>query len=239
MIPLPTSPIPKYHQLYEAIRQQIAQGELPANSQLPTEEALCQRYGVSRGTVRKAFDALANEGLIRREQGRGNFVNPPQPTLGTFSISDQHHFSAQKLALEVQLTSTEAAQKLDLPFQTPVIYAAQLQHLNSKPVLYEERYLAQSLCPQLIHEDIDAQSLHWLLLHKYKLPLVRVAHVIESRPVGEHHASYLGLTATSPIFFVDRLTYTRYEEKIIPAVWYRAWCRGDEYQFQAEFLSAL
>ena len=54
---------PKYYQLYEKIRTQILNGQLQANAQLPTEEELCTRYNVSRGTVRKAFDALVSEGL--------------------------------------------------------------------------------------------------------------------------------------------------------------------------------
>jgi GntR family transcriptional regulator len=236
---LNTAPLPKYYRLYETIRQQIAQGELPANAQIPTEEELCQRYNLSRGTVRKAFDALANEGLIRREQGRGNFVNPPKLTLGSFTLSDSQPNQTRKLALEVLRANAEIAARLELNVGAPVIHAVQLQLLNDTPIMMEERHLAQSLCPDLVNEDIETQSLHWLLVHKYKLPLVRVTHTIEARSATASVAEELGVSVGSPTFFIDRLTYTTHDDDVRPAVWYRALCRGDHYQFKAEFLSSL
>ena len=47
------------------IRDRIKQGILKHNDLLPSENELCQRYGVSRVTVQKAFDILSNEYLIR------------------------------------------------------------------------------------------------------------------------------------------------------------------------------
>jgi GntR family transcriptional regulator len=235
---------PKYYQLYEKIRAQILNGQLQAHDQLPTEEELCARHDVSRGTVRKAFDALVTEGLIRREQGRGNFVNAPKPSLGAFVLADVPRPSHQMLdthtvCLEVQIANSETAARLEIAMGAPVIYVAQVQRLNGTPILYEERTLAQALCPDLIHEDIDTQSLHWLLVHKYKLPLVRVTHTIEARTTSAQDARRLEMEQNEPIFAVDRLTYTTSEKTVKPAVWYRALCRGDYYQFKLEFLSSL
>jgi GntR family transcriptional regulator len=235
------SPIPKYYRLYEMMREQIISGQLQPNAQCPTEDDLCRQYSLSRGTVRKAFDALVNEGLIRREQGRGNFVNPPKPTLGSFALADSARQPNQtrKLALEVLPASAEVAARLEVNVGKPIIHAVQLQLLNDTPILLEERYLAQSLCPDLVNDDIETQSLHWLLIHKYKLPMVRVTHTIEARSASPSVAEGLNISVGSPIFFVDRLTYTTHGDGVQPAVWYRAQCRGDYYQFKAEFLSFL
>jgi GntR family transcriptional regulator len=154
------APLPKYYRLYETIRQQIAQGELPANAQLPTEEELCNRYNLSRGTVRKAFDALVNEGLIRREQGRGNFVNPPKLTLGSFSLADNQPNQTHTRILEVLPANAEVAARLELSVGESVIHTVQLQLLNDTPIMMEERYLAQSLCANLLNEDITACARH-------------------------------------------------------------------------------
>jgi GntR family transcriptional regulator len=241
MMSFNSTPLPKYYRLYETIRQQIAQGELPANVQLPTEEELCNRYAVSRGTVRKAFDVLVNEGLIRREQGRGNFVNPPKLTLGTFALAESTRQPTQtrKLALDMLPANAEVAARLELNVGEPVIHVVQLQMLNDIPIMLEKRYLAQALCANLLNEDIETQSLHWLLIHKYKLPLVRVTHTIEARNATTSVAKELGIPVGSSTFYIDRLTYTTHEDKVRPAVWYRALCRGDHYQFKAEFLSSL
>ena len=57
------------------IRDRIKQGVLKHNDLLPSEKELCQKYGVSRVTVQKAFDILANEYLIRSVPGKGHYVN--------------------------------------------------------------------------------------------------------------------------------------------------------------------
>lgn len=64
---------PIYLQLREIVRTKIEDGEyLPA--QIPSENDMAATYGISRITVRSAVDALVNEGLLRRVQGKGVFV---------------------------------------------------------------------------------------------------------------------------------------------------------------------
>src|SRR5690554_3689421 len=70
------SPIPLIYQLSDILRDKIMKGEIKPNEPLPPEIELASSYGVSRTTVRLALAKLVNEGLIRREQGRGSFVNP-------------------------------------------------------------------------------------------------------------------------------------------------------------------
>jgi GntR family transcriptional regulator len=61
-------------QLAGILRAQIQSGELRPGRIMPSETTLMQEHGLARGTVRKAIDALADEGLVNRVQGRGTFV---------------------------------------------------------------------------------------------------------------------------------------------------------------------
>lgn len=71
--------VPKHSQVASKLRRMIRTGRLAVGEALPTEHALCKQFGCSRGTVRKALDALVNEGLVRRRQGAGHFVARPNP----------------------------------------------------------------------------------------------------------------------------------------------------------------
>jgi GntR family transcriptional regulator len=68
--------IPKYIQLANLLREKLAAREYSPGQQIPTETELCERYKVSRVTVREAIDRLVQENLLYREQGRGTYVTP-------------------------------------------------------------------------------------------------------------------------------------------------------------------
>jgi len=67
-------PVPVYQQLAAIIRGLIERGELTPRSPLPSESYLQQRYGISRGTARKAVELLRSEGLVYTVPQRGTYV---------------------------------------------------------------------------------------------------------------------------------------------------------------------
>ena len=54
-----------------ALKDEIVSGVLPVGSQLPTEEELCERFSVSRYTVREALRRLREDSLVSSRQGQG------------------------------------------------------------------------------------------------------------------------------------------------------------------------
>ncbi len=61
-------------QALQTLRSAIEQGAFPPGGRLPPERELAAQLRVGRGTLRKAFEALAREGRIRRRIGQGTFV---------------------------------------------------------------------------------------------------------------------------------------------------------------------
>lgn len=79
---------PLYRRVVDALRDDIASGHPAVGDRLPTEDALCRRFGVSRHTVREALRALREEGLVASRQGAGTtVVRPVARPLYTYSVA--------------------------------------------------------------------------------------------------------------------------------------------------------
>ena len=90
--------IPKYLQLAEHLRQQIAGGGLQPGDQLPSFSEMKLQFEAAQHTVEKAHALLENDGLIRRAPGRGIFVNHPVPRkfTGIVGFVAPYHMSPQQ-----------------------------------------------------------------------------------------------------------------------------------------------
>ena len=74
--------LPLYLQVESALKDEILRGVYPLGSLLPTEDKLCERFSVSRHTVREALRLLREGGLVSSRRGAGTVVVPPGPSLG-------------------------------------------------------------------------------------------------------------------------------------------------------------
>jgi DNA-binding GntR family transcriptional regulator len=94
-------PTPAYRLLADQLRAAI--GRDGAGAQLPTEAELTRLHGLSRQTVRRAYQELVADGVVTRVPGRGTFPVPPGPyvrSLGSFE-----DLLAQSTETELELVS--------------------------------------------------------------------------------------------------------------------------------------
>ncbi len=75
----------------------ITAGEWSDDGKLPTERALADRFDVGRRHVRQALDALEQDGLLWRHQGKGTFIGQPSDPMGDLAAK----ITGQTNALEV------------------------------------------------------------------------------------------------------------------------------------------
>lgn len=64
----------KYQEIANKLRSQIQAGVYKAGEQLALEREMCEQYGVSRITIKKAVDQLVKDGLVVKRRGSGTFV---------------------------------------------------------------------------------------------------------------------------------------------------------------------
>jgi len=71
---------PAYQKVQQAIQDDILSGKLADDDLLPTENELCEQFGVTRSTVREGIRMLENSGLIFRGAGKRLIIRRPQST---------------------------------------------------------------------------------------------------------------------------------------------------------------
>jgi DNA-binding LacI/PurR family transcriptional regulator len=75
----PSDGKPKYERLRGLIVDELRSGRLQPGDALPTEQQLAAEHAIARSTVRQAMAALERDGLIRRVQGKGTFIDSQAP----------------------------------------------------------------------------------------------------------------------------------------------------------------
>src|SRR5882757_2909617 len=66
----------RYLQVARTLRKEIVDGVYPVGSQLPTEHELCERFAVSRYTIREALRRLRDDNLVSSRPRTGTLVVP-------------------------------------------------------------------------------------------------------------------------------------------------------------------
>ena len=88
---------PVWRQIRDHIESEVRRGGLVPGQRLPSEGELAERFEVNRHTVRRALAALAADGLLRTERGRGSFV---RETVIDYAVQKRTRFSSTLLAQE-------------------------------------------------------------------------------------------------------------------------------------------
>lgn len=172
--------VPKYVYIKIALTNSIKSGEIEIGSKLLTEKQLCELYGCSRLTVRKALDELTSEGYIYKVQGKGTFVKDRTPQKQNFSvitscstlIRSQDMVPSKKiLSFGLLPCTSEIAERLGLREGEPVLEYTRVYYANGTPVIYGRSFFNASLLPDIENYDLQNQSIIALLKEKYDLEI--------------------------------------------------------------------
>lgn len=156
------SRMPLYLQLADIIRTEIKTGALKENEKLLTEMELSEKYEVSRITVRKALDILAEEELLIRKQGLGTFVSGRRlvrnsNTLMSFSqncIVNGQRPGTKFLSADVIKAMPNDVKLLKIQNDEKVIRIRRLRYCDDVPVMIEENHFPRKYA-FLLSEDLN------------------------------------------------------------------------------------
>jgi GntR family transcriptional regulator len=205
-----------YARIEETIATEIAQGEYRPGDQLPTEDALLERFQVSRITVRRAIQNLVRRGLIEIRRGRGTFVLSPrieaELTKLTGFVEDMsatgRRASARVVSQGIVAASTRVAERLQVTKGTKVMQIKRVRLADGVPISFDETYLPLSLGNRIVKNDLRLHPIFTLLEEEYGVPLVQADYELEAVIATKAVADALQIKAGSPVFQIERTSMT-------------------------------
>jgi GntR family transcriptional regulator, phosphonate transport system regulatory protein len=131
-----------WRQVAARLAEEIGSQPPKGDQRLPSEQELARRFGVNRHTVRQAIRSLAEQGLVRAEQGRGTFIagQPVDYPLGprtrlTATLEAQDRAPHREiLACERLAADAPSARLLELRVSAPVFAIRSLTFADGVPI---------------------------------------------------------------------------------------------------------
>lgn len=204
----------RYGALAAALRARVIAGEWPPGSAIPAEQTLAAEHGVALGTMRRALDLLAQQGLIERVHGRGTFVRA-----GLSGASMMRFFRFGDRTGEVPASRIVSRQSAALPAEPAralglakgesALKLRRLRSLGGEPCLLEELWLPLAQFQSLAEGDPQdwGDLLYPLYAERCAVHVHRAVDEIRFDTLGAADARALGLPAGHPCAKVIRQAF--------------------------------
>ncbi len=204
----------RYAALAGALRHRIVDGEWPPGAALPAETRLAVEHGVALGTLRRALELLAEQGLIERRHGKGTFVRGglAGATLlrfFRFGRGDGEVPQSRVLRTESVVASADVARRLGISRGDPVLRLHRLRSLGGQPCLLEDIWLPLPTFAPLLDTPVTdwGDLLYPLFAQRCGVAVTRATDEIGFAALGTTQARHLELPAGHPGVTVTRQAY--------------------------------
>lgn len=233
-------PLPKYHQVYLVLREQLAEGRF-AGSALPGELQLAEDFGVARVTVRKAMERLVAEGLVARAPGRGTVPvarAAAGPSAGRVPLNGLlENIVSMGLRTRVEVLSCEVlpapevvARQLRLAAGDPVQKAVRVRSTREGPLSHITTHVPAALARGFGRKELARRPI-LLLLEAQGVRIGRAQQSLSARLADADVAPHLGLAVGSALLAVSRLIFDVDDR---PVQWLQGLYRPDRYQYEMQ-----
>lgn len=241
-----TLPLPKYHQVYLVLREQLVAGRFAAG--LPGEMHLMKEFGVSRVTVRTALDHLATDGLIVRAAGRRTVALPPPAAAarrrGTPSASRGAAFSGllenivdmglrtQVKVIQCELipASAQVAQQLGLAPGAKVQKAVRVRSTREGPLSHITTHVPHEFARGFGRRELAKKPI-LMLLEASGVRIGRARQTLSAELADARVAQLLEVPVGAALLAVRRLVCDTDER---PVQWLHGLYRPDRYEYRMQ-----
>ena len=220
--------------LAHVLKDRIISGEWPAGSRIMSEHALQERYGVSRGTVRRALAQLVQEGLLVQRKGKGTFVTRSgvahpagaRPLSFARALKEQgYDFVTRVLTKEVLPAPAEVTKTLGLAQRTPALFMRRVRYVQDRPVVCQESWENLNACPDLSTHDFEHESLFDAVERSSGHTIAASQIKSTAQKAGREHAGYLGIAPDEPVLVLEQVISL---DNHVPIEWSLTWLCGGQ-----------
>ncbi len=228
---------PLYAQIAHLLGTDIRAGRLAPGATLPSEAALCARFGVARSVVRQALSVLQAEGLIRKEQGRAAFVGPRtelrrmvQRSTGLYQqfASVGTKLRTRVLRLEPAVPPDEVAAFFN---SDNTWLLERVRRIDGSPIAFVRTWLSRERVPVLEKAQLEDASLHAVMEQAYGIRPGRGRNRIRAVAADVNLAAFLETTVGAPLLMLEGRGMDREGR---PMEWFTTWHRPEQLVFDVE-----
>jgi GntR family transcriptional regulator len=208
--------LPRYMWVYNFLKNQIEVEDFKMGDYLPPEHELQKTFQVSRTTVRKAVEMLAQHGFVYIKQGKGTEILDFKATqrLGfVTSFSEtlrEQGFTVEQADLRVESVPAPRRIADDLKIEPGVqlVKVDRTTVANGSPIALMTNYLLPELVPGIAKRIAGMGSLYSFLESEYNLVIEAATDFISARGASAAESDALRVADKSPLLVVRRITHS-------------------------------
>lgn len=208
--------ITAYMRVYLGIKKKIKNGSYKPGTLLPTEAELEKIYEVSRITVRRAVQMLANEGYVNVVQGKGTEIcdtSTIQRLSSVTSITETlkskgYHVSLRSMSIEEVAAPPKAVDKLKLDKDATVYCVNRILCADGKPIAIMVNYLKKDYIPELKKYENTFVGLYDFLERTYGIVMTEAYEQVSAENADFLESQVLEIPMGSALLCSERVGFT-------------------------------
>lgn len=193
----------------EYLEAYILEHHVSTHDALPPERELCQKWQISRSTLRSAISHMIASGQLYAIQGSGTYVSPRvrrnlQDLESFTSFAHRQGMKASSRLLSFSCIAADEGLAREFGDEAGLLLyqIVRLRCINDLPLLIESSYIPKSLAPHLEAHDIVSASLYDILEKNYGLKPSHGWEKVSATSASAEEAHYLEIPENSTVFWL-------------------------------------
>lgn len=232
-----TSRIPLYLQLMDILISKI-ENSMERGDKLLSEREICDKYDVSRSTVRQAISELEKDGYIYKIHGKGTFVSDKkvhQDLIQFYSFTDEMKKlgkvpTSKLLEFQIIKANITLSNKMNVPEEELVYQFKRLRLADNIPMIVETTYIPYDRFKDITKEKLENNPLYDILRNEHDLKIDMAEEIFRPVLTSSDEAKILKIEKGSPSLKIARYTY----EKNNIIEYTVSIARGDKFKYRVK-----